>query len=207
MPLPERFFYSVSQLADRWRVEEDSILQHIVMGSLQPSVFVDEVEAAIYLDDAPFQMAKVSGEIQFIPSMTLMTEKSFWLSGGMFMGNHVWADMSEPEVETHCSVLFMEAQQVSLSDIRVRFMPFIKNYEENVISSTGAGTNSEDMDPRERTTLLRMIRLLCELEDIDITKPYKAYEVLAEMAASKGLALPGSKNAMAEKLKAARDID
>ena len=81
---------------------------------------------------------------------------------------------------------------------------------ETLLEGSGAHNSSapnEDIDTRERTTYLKMIRMLCELQGIDINQPYKAYEVLAEMAASKGLELPGSKNTLAEKLKAARDID
>lgn len=64
-----------------------------------------------------------------------------------------------------------------------------------------------DMDPRERASFLRLIRFMCELTDIDISQHYKAYEILETMAAQKGLELPGSKNAIASKLKAAKEID
>ncbi|WP_286921690.1 hypothetical protein [Marinobacter sp.] len=81
---------------------------------------------------------------------------------------------------------------------------------ESLLKGSGANNHGgarEDIDTRERTTYLKLIRMLCELQDIDISQPYKAYEVLAELAASKGIALPGSENNIATKLKAARDID
>lgn len=110
-----------------------------------------------------------------------------------------WWEPNEEGIE------YAVKMRVSGSD----FVVFKKDLEALLNSS---GTNNhggarEDIDTRERTTYLKLIRMLCELQDIDISQPYKAYEVLAELAASKGIALPGSENNIATKLKAARDID
>jgi hypothetical protein len=72
------------------------------------------------------------------------------------------------------------------------------------VESLLKGSETEEIDPRERATFLRLVRFLCELQDIDISKHNKAYEVLAQMAANKGLTMPGSKNTIADKLKDAR---
>lgn len=75
------------------------------------------------------------------------------------------------------------------------------------VESLLKGSGTEEIDPRERATFLRLIRLLCELQDIDISKHNKAYDVLEAMAATKGLTMPGKKNTIANKLKDAREAE
>lgn len=135
MPLPEKLFFSIANLAERWNVAQHEVMDHVVTGSLQPSVFVDDIECVRYVDGEPSDLLRISGEVQFIPSMTMLSQKTFWLSGGSYHGNHVWLDLTEPKFELPAPVLFMEAVEISVDDIRVRYAPYVKLYEKEVLNN------------------------------------------------------------------------
>lgn len=142
MSLPERMYFSIPQLAERWKVQQHQVLDHVVTGSLQPSIFVDDVECVRSQDGKPSEILRISGEIQFIPSMTLLTHEKFWLSGGSYRGNCVWLDLSEPEFKLPAGVLFMKAMEISVSDIRIRYAPYVKLYEEEILNKKPSENNT-----------------------------------------------------------------
>ena len=64
----------------------------------------------------------------------------------------------------------------------------------------------DKLDTRERTSLLQIIAVLAKEAGLDLTKHSKAAETLQAMGAMHGLELPKSKDTIANKLKAARDL-
>ena len=64
-----------------------------------------------------------------------------------------------------------------------------------------------EMDPRERTTLLRIIKALALEAALPLNQPHKAAEALTALAAKHGLSFPKKAETVAKKLEQARDTD
>lgn len=64
-----------------------------------------------------------------------------------------------------------------------------------------------DIDPRERTSLLRIIKVLAVAQGLTLEAPHSAAEQLAALGARHGVTLPKKNATIAEKLRAARDIE
>ena len=71
-----------------------------------------------------------------------------------------------------------------------------------------AAPADKPLDPRERATWARIVRVLAAEADLDLKQHTKAAGVLATMATQRGLALDGRLDTtISDKLKLARDID
>lgn len=214
MKLPEKKFLSVNEIAERWKVDRSTVLEMMVMGELMPSLFIDNVHCFIGKDMDGSNARAMSGEIYFTPPHSVLTRDSFELNVAIFVCNYVappgsYEDAfgSIDDAEDDAPIIaFADPQEFSVYDIRVRRHAFVEATERRY-SEAQATAGTEEIDPRERATFLRLIRFLCELQDIDISKHNTAYEVLAAMAATKGLTMPGSKNTIADKLKDAREAE
>lgn len=76
-----------------------------------------------------------------------------------------------------------------------------------VLLSQPAQKPPEGLDPRERATMLRMIKVLARAQGLTLEKPHSAADQLEALAAHHGIDLGRKGKAIADKLTQARDID
>jgi hypothetical protein len=152
MSLP-KLYYSISELAERWGVRQSDVIEHIVTGSLFPSVFVENVECIYFTDQEhdSIQQLSVSGEIQFSPPVTLLTNETFLVSCGIYFGNPIFiGGAQDSKIQAQQALHFKEPQKFSVGDIRLRAAPYVAIYEEHVLNKRGGASDDTYVRNLER---------------------------------------------------------
>jgi len=196
MKLPEREYYTLPELAERWNTTERHLLE------LMLSRKVDSV--ALYSGDAVISWADENRTPQELKTRTTLEIRT-WYDHELLLDLYINGRGTLTRYyQDGYEYLFNPAIEIDAGQLLVTGLTVRKFEKRN--ETDQQAEKAEEIDPRERTTYLKLIRLLCELQGIDISRPYKAYEVLAQLSATKKIALPVSKNAIADKFAEARDI-
>lgn len=158
MELPERIYYSIPELADRWKCGISDVLEHIVCGSLAPSIFVDDAPGWVIPKGAKTSVEAVkepctllTGEVWFSPTRPLL-KGSQRVHGGIF-----FSEFAGIPAQSH--VIFENSIEASVENISIRAKPFVELHEKNLLKMSGpqAKVVNNAGATTERNTLYRMI--------------------------------------------------
>ncbi|PHQ24782.1 hypothetical protein CLH62_14560 [Marinobacter guineae] len=158
MKLPNRLYYSIPELAERWKCDISAVLECIVCGSLTPSVFLEDTPGWVISETAEINVDIVNespepltGEVWFSPSKALL-KGSQNVSAGLFFSE-------SPDIPAHSRVILQSPIEASIETISIRNHPFIRLYEETF---SGPELNRSNMinlaaATTERNTLYKII--------------------------------------------------
>lgn len=198
MKLPEREYYTIPEVAARWKTTERHILELILNRHLDSVALVAGDGTRRWPDPD-------NREVWHEQKARQLLEVKTWHDLELLFDLYTLGKGSVRQYFDDPAVIVLEPS----IEIEAGHL-LITNSEIREFEARNGKTDEEGekpIEPRERNSYLKLIKLLCDLNGLDISEPYKAYGVLEKMAAARKLSVPISENNAAPKLKAARDID
>lgn len=189
--LPERTYFTFSELMARWQCSENDVRELMVRGDLVPSIYHNG--RAIPLEEVvpgawtPSKVDDMEGEVH---AQGLLYLRDF-LPRGPFTGDFLLAS-----VEREGSPLLSlqrggEHRMVALEEVLeegVIAMEEVARVERNLAAAMGAG-GEKKVATVERNTLLTIIAVLCKEAKLDFTKPAKTAGLIQDAAAQMGVSI------------------
>lgn len=158
MKLPNRLYYSIPELAERWKCEVSAVLECLVCGSLMPSVFLEDTpgwviseKEEINADSVNEPPGMLSGELWFSPSKALLKGRQA-ISGGLFFSDY-------SDIPARSRVILQSPVEASIETMSIRAHPFVQLYEEtfSVPENTKSSLVNMAAATTERNTLYKII--------------------------------------------------
>lgn len=215
MPLPDPSNHlTLKQISQRWECDEDRLIQYCMSGQLDLSILLTgEHSLQHYVDEegkAQCNGAYILRGIYKLPNLFVKN-----ISGGASevlheiysSGFKPFDDYDHDDYGASLSTTYelLGTHPFTLEDLVISKSErdrFEKEHDIKPAKSTGETTSADKpLDPREKTTWAQIVKTLCLEQELPLNNPYKAAEIIQQIAANHGVNVPLKKDTIAKRLK------